>query len=91
MNVANLQLEGLLMAIAAVNHLLVQNGVVTIEEMESALKAAEASENRSDELPPSHREAIAFPIRLLQLANRCQPETELPAFSALTKMVGQMK
>jgi len=91
MNVANLQLEGLLMAIAAINHLLVQKGVLTIEELDAALQAAEASENRSNELPPSHGEAIAFPIRLLQLANQCQPETELPAFSALTRMVGQMK
>ncbi len=91
MNVANLQLEGLLMAIVAINHLLVQKGVLTIEELDAALQAAEASESRSNELPPSHGEAIAFPIRLLQFANRCQPETELPAFSALTRMVGQMK
>ena len=53
MNVANLQLEGLLMAIAAVNHLLVQKGVVSMQEIDAALQAAEASENRSDELPPS--------------------------------------
>ena len=29
MNVANLQLEGLLMAVASINHLLVQKGVLT--------------------------------------------------------------
>ncbi|MET3790047.1 hypothetical protein ABID37_000231 [Aquamicrobium terrae] len=79
------------MAIAAVNHLLVQKGVVSMQEIDAALQAAEASENRSDELPPSYREAIAFPIRLLQLANQCQPEAELPPFSQLTKMVGQMR
>lgn len=60
MNVANLQLEGLLMAIAAVNHLLVQKGVVSMQEIDAALQAAEASENRSDELPPSYRRRLRF-------------------------------
>lgn len=91
MNVANLQLEGLLMAVAAVNRLLVQKGIVSMRDIEAALRSAEASEIRADEIPPANREAIAFPIRLLQLANQCQPEADMPSFSALTRMVGQMK
>ncbi|HMM62672.1 MAG: hypothetical protein WA975_22215 [Mesorhizobium sp.] len=91
MNVANLQLEGLLMAIAAVNRMLVRNGVASAQEMDAALREAEASESRADDIPPANREAIVFPIRLLQLANRCQPEADLPSFSALTRMVGQLK
>lgn len=91
MNVANLQLEGLLMAVAAVNRLLVQKGIVSMRDIEAALHDTEASEIRADEIPPANREAIAFPIRLLKLANQCQPEAGMPSFSALTRMVGQMK
>jgi hypothetical protein len=39
----------------------------------------------------SNRDAINFPIRLLQLANQCQPEADMPSFSTLTRMVGQVK
>ncbi len=94
MNVANLQLEGLLMAIATINHILVRKGVLSAEEIDIALRKAEASETaeeRSDELSSSHRDAVNFPIRLLQLANQCQPEADIPSFSALARMVGQMK
>jgi hypothetical protein len=93
-NVANLQLEGLLMAIATINHILVRKGVLSAEEIDIALRKAEASETsgeRSDELSSSHRDAINFPIRLLQLANQCQPEADIPSFSTLARMVGQMK
>jgi len=93
-NVANLQLEGLLMAIATINHILVRKGVLSAEEIDIALRKAEASETaeeRSPELSSSHRDAINFPIRLLQLANQCQPEADIPSFSALARMVGQMK
>ncbi|MGP2493894.1 hypothetical protein ACTDI4_19980 [Mesorhizobium sp. PUT5] len=91
MNVANLQLEGLLMAVAAVNRLLVHKGVVSAQEIDAALKEAEASECRSDDIPPANREAIVFPIRLLRLANQQPPAAELPSFPALTRTVGQMR
>jgi hypothetical protein len=39
----------------------------------------------------SNRDAINFPIRLLQLANQCQPEADMPSFSTLTRMAGQVK
>jgi hypothetical protein len=93
-NVANLQLEGLLMAIATINNVLVRKGVVSSEEIDIALRKAEAGETaaeRSGELSPANRDAVNFPIRLLQLANQCQPETDMPSFSALARMVGQMK
>lgn len=94
MNVANFQLEGLLMAIASINHVLVRKGVLTSQEIEIALRKAEASET-GEERPagssPAERDAINFPIRLLQLANRCQPETDIPSFSQLAQMVGQLK
>ena len=94
MNVANLQVEGLLMAIASINHVLVRKGLLSIEEIDTALRKAEASstgEERSEELSPANRDAVNFPIRLLQLANQCQPEADVPPFSELARMVGQIK
>jgi hypothetical protein len=54
-------------------------------------EASGTSENRAEELSPSSRDAINFPIRLLQLANRCQPEADIPSFSELARMVAQIK
>jgi hypothetical protein len=94
MNVANLQLEGLLIAVASINHVLVRKGILSVEEIDVALRKAEAGETdqeRAEAMSSSNRDAINFPIRLLQLANRYQPEADLPSFSVLTKMVGQVK
>ena len=95
MNVANLQLEGLMMAIAAVNGLLVQKGVLSVEDIDLALRTAEADitsdERVHDELRPANRDAICFPLRLLMMANRSQSETGNSGFSELARMVGQTK
>jgi hypothetical protein len=94
MNVANLQLEGLLMAVASINQVLVRKGVLTVEDIDIALRKAEAGETgeeRSSGMSESSRDAVNFPIRLLELANQCQPETDMPSFSKLARMVGQMK
>lgn len=95
MNVANLQLEGLVMAIASINKVLVRKGLLSVDDIDAALRRTEvslSSEERAYEgLTPSYRDAVCFPIRLLQLANNMQSDTEVPAFSALTRMVGQTK
>jgi hypothetical protein len=94
MNVANLQLEGLLMAVASINHVLVRKGILTAEEIDIALRKAEASETsqeRSEGMSASSRDAVNFPIRLLELANQCQPEADMPSFSKLARMVGKVK
>ncbi len=39
----------------------------------------------------ANRDAVAFPARLLQLANNGASETEIMPFSELAKMVGQLK
>jgi hypothetical protein len=94
MNTANLQLEGLLIAIASINKLLVSKGIVTDREMTLSLETAKQSilgESRLDELDPAQRDAIAFPIRLLLLANHDSTETGVLPFSELAKMVGQTK
>jgi hypothetical protein len=95
MNVANLQLEGLVMALAAVNNALVNKGLLSADEVDLALARVEASmtgeERLQDDLPPSNRDAVCFPIRLLRLANRSSRETDVSPFSELARTVGQTK
>ncbi|MBA1144481.1 hypothetical protein [Mesorhizobium neociceri] len=84
MNVANLQLEGLLMSVAAVNNALVR-----------ALKTAEAAftgdQRLFEDMSPANRDAVCFPLRLLQLANTSQFEAGVPPFFELAKQVGITK
>lgn len=95
MNVANLQIEGLLMAVASLTHALVGKGHLSVEEVDLALAKAEAAmtgeERAHEDLTPSNRDAVCFPIRLLRLANRSSGETDICSFSELTRMVGQTK
>jgi hypothetical protein len=95
MNVANLQLEGLLMAIASINNVLVRKGLLTIDEVDDALRRAEAGitaeERLYEDMSPANRDAVCFPIRLLQLANRAQPGGDSPSFSDLARLVAQTK
>ena len=94
MNTANLQLEGLMIAIASLNDLLVVKGIVDPREITHAMDVAEQTvlgDYRTEELGPAQRDAIAFPIRLLRLANNGATETGIMPFSELAKMVGQTK
>ena len=95
MNVASLQLEGLMMAIASLNNLLVHKGLLSVDDIDVALRKAEAGvtgdERVYEDMSPANRDAICFPIRLLQLANNAQSEADVPPFSELAKMVGQTK
>lgn len=94
MNTANLQIEGLLMAMASMNNLLVAKGLISTEEVTGALERAEQTvlgDYRTDELDPAQRDAIAFPIRLLRLANNGSADRDVQSFSELAKLVGQTK
>lgn len=94
MNTANLQLEGLLIALASMNNLLVAKGLVTTEEVAGSLDRAEQTvlgDYRVEEMDPAQRDAIAFPIRLLKLANNGASPGEVQPFSELAKLVGQTK
>lgn len=95
MNVANLQIEGLLMAVASLTHALVRKGHLSVDEVDVALAKAEAAmageERAQDDLTPSNRDAVCFPIRLLRLANSASDETDICSFSELARMVGQTK
>lgn len=95
MNTANLQLEGLLMATALMNQLLVAKGVVGTEEVDRVLATAEETAlgdyRVSEDLSTANRDAIVFPVRLLRLANNTAGEREVPPFSELARMVGETK
>lgn len=94
MNTANLQLEGLCLAIAAVNRQLVAKGLLGQDEIDVALRRAEAAaagdERFTDHLSPANRDAVCFPIRLLQIANSSGADNPW-SFSHLAKLVGETK
>ena len=95
MNVANLQLEGVLMAIASLNQVLVRKGLVSADDIDLALRRAEASltgeERVYEDMSPAQRDAVCFPLRALRLANLSADETHLPSFSELARTVGLTK
>ncbi|BCG86608.1 hypothetical protein MesoLj113c_27180 [Mesorhizobium sp. 113-3-9] len=95
MNVANLQLEGLMMAVASINNLLVHKGLLSVDDIDIALRKSEANftgdERTYEDMPLANRDAICFPIRLLRIANNSQGESDILPFSELAKMVGQTK
>lgn len=95
MNTANLQLEGLLVAIAAVNQALVAKGVLATEEIDRALAISEQTalgdERLNEDLSPSNRDAVLFPIRLLRLANNMAGDRAVPPFAELARAVGESK
>lgn len=94
MNTANLQLEGLYLVVAALNNALVNKGLLSREELGHALKLAEQTalgDEATEDLSTAHRDAIAFPARLLMLANNGASGDEIQSFSELAKLVGQTK
>ncbi len=82
------------MAIIAVNHALVEKGVLTQIELNGAFKKAEAiarsDERFVDDINPSSRDAVCFPIRILGAANK--EKTPRPStFSELARIVRETK
>ena len=71
MNTANLQLEGLLLAVAALCAELQRKGLLTPYEIEAALdRAGQGASARATELSDANVEAIHFPLRFLRQALR---------------------
>ena len=101
MNVANLQLQGLLMAIASINNALVHKGVLNIDEVDLALQKAEANltseERMFEDMTPPQRDAVCFPIRLLKrptilkAKRRCHPFPNWSAWLAKRKTLTTTK
>ncbi len=93
MNTANLQLEGLCVAIAALTELMKDKGLITAEEVDLALEhaARSAVEGKAADLSAANLEAITFPVRLLRLANKTSFAGQPLPFQELARRVGEMK
>jgi len=95
MNTANLQLEGLLLALSAIAGLLRSKGIVTEAELEAALaqaeKAALSDEARPGGVSLANVEAVLFPIRYLRAAAQGRPDGSVAPFSQVATQVGQAK
>lgn len=93
MNTANLQLEGLLLAISCLLETLRRKNLLTEQEIDAALREAGNSlklEAVKSELSPANLEAVQFPIRFLRTAARMNQSGQL-SFAALATMVGETK
>ncbi|NYT32785.1 hypothetical protein [Rhizobium sp. WYCCWR 11128] len=92
MNTANLQLKGLIMAMASICDAIVEKELLTSQELNAALsKAKKAIEEDDDhELSDANRAAILFPIRVLQLAEEAGRRGERLTFSDYAKLVGKL-
>lgn len=95
MNVANLQLQGLYLAVASINNALVAKGVLSRDEVDTALRRAEqvalGDERIFEDMNPSSRDAVAFASRFLAAANNSASENGVAPFSELARLVGQTK
>jgi hypothetical protein len=92
MNTANPQLEGLYLALAAVNRLLVDKGLVSNAELQDVLQATERAVLADDKplnVSSSHQKAVAFPVRLLLLANEAHEEGKSFCFDDLAREIGR--
>ena len=95
MNTANLQLEGLYLAVSAILNALREKGLLSTDEIDRALATAEQV-NASDPLRPSqvsasNVDAIRFPLRFLRLANRLAAEGRQLSFTEIATLVGEKK
>lgn len=93
MNTANLQMEGMLMAVSALCCLLREKGLAEAEEIDAALAGAETAlagdRLRPGQLSSANVEAMLFPLRFLREANRrALPGT---AYSEIAGSVGRMR
>jgi hypothetical protein len=91
MNTANLQLEGLYMAVAGLIELLKEKELASANEVDAALARAEKSAVEGKDLSPSNLGAVAFPIRLLRIANTNSFAGHSLPFQELARRVGETK
>ncbi|RUX42948.1 hypothetical protein EOA22_36865, partial [Mesorhizobium sp. M7A.F.Ca.US.014.04.1.1] len=70
-------------------------GLISVDDIDMALKTAEASftadERLFEDMSPANRDAVCFPLRLLRLANTKQFEAGVPPFAELARQVGITK
>jgi hypothetical protein len=88
MNTANLQLQGLCVAIASLLQALRTKGLLSATEIDQMLEEAEEAAGRFGEnLRPSNGEAVAFPIRFLKAVNS-EPGPGISNFHQIARQVG---
>ncbi|MBW9118092.1 hypothetical protein JNB88_31250 [Rhizobium cauense] len=92
MNTANLQLEGLIMAVAAISDALTEKGLLNHRDVAAALGRAEkaASEDRLQGLSEANQAAVLFPIRVLTLANEASQRGRTFTFAEYAELVGKL-
>jgi len=94
MNTANLQLEGLLLAVSSVLETMRRKGILTEQEIVDALGEAEASTKSHvvgmPDLSASNLDAIQFPIRFLRAATNVSTPGHA-TFMELTAKVAETK
>jgi hypothetical protein len=89
MNTANLQLQGLCVALASLLQALKAKGVLTEAEVEQMLGDAERSAaNVGDSMRTANGEAVTFPIRFLRTVNS-GAAAGAPEFHRITRQIGQ--
>lgn len=91
METANLQIEGMLLAVAALVEVLERKGTLSRSEVIDGLRAAEAAavdDPQRPDLRPANVKAITFPIRFLIAAVERGPGEPL-TYSSLTTAVGR--
>jgi len=91
MNTANLQMEGMIMALAAIAEIVVRKGLASHAEVEKALACVEDGLllDRSAGLSEANRAAKAFPVRMLRLANSASQRGEQRSFAQFAGMIGR--
>lgn len=92
MNTANLELQGLYLAMAAINDLLVEKNLATHAEIRDALSRADAAVEKSpaaNELSKANRHAIHFPLRFLALASEKAEAGNTVDFFSIAKGVAE--
>lgn len=93
MNTANLQLEGLIMAVAAIVDVIVDKGLASRQDINAALAQAEraiAADGKRG-LSDANRAAVLFPIRVLLLAGQDAQRGKQLTFSHYAELVGRLR
>ncbi|MBW9051371.1 hypothetical protein [Rhizobium mesosinicum] len=92
MNTANLQLEGMVMAVASLCEALVDKGLLNHKEVGAAFERAMQAVEQDDahKLSEANLAAAAFPIRLLSLANQAHERGKNFTFSDYAAIVGKL-
>ncbi len=92
MNTANLQLEGLYAALAALMNAIRDKGVLSADEIEKLLRDAEAlNAGGSRKLSDANREAVLFPFRYLRSANKAAAGGAPKSFFEIATEIGMTK